>query len=72
MNSNARIVELFPQNYINSCYHIALSQLPVQHLSFFCNVPPCDPESQNILEIRDLDDLYVDLVSFEKALEMMH
>ena len=69
MNSSARIVELFPQNYMNPCYHIALSQLPVQHFSFFCNVPPYDPESKNTLEIRDFDNLYVDLLSFEKVLE---
>lgn len=68
MLPESSVIEIFPQNYMNPCYHVALSQIPVSHFSFWGELPPANDESQNSLEIRDLDNLCVNISDLEYAM----
>lgn len=68
MSPGSSVVEIFPQDYMHPCYHIALSQIPVNHFSFWGDPLPSGIESQNSLEIRDLDDLHINLFDLEQVI----
>ena len=68
MAPRSSVIEIFPQDYMNPCYHIALSQIPIKHFSFWGDLPDSGSASQNSLEIRDLDNLYINLSELEQVI----